>query len=213
LADERFPSNSFGYNKIEPSKQDIKQESNENKKEKVSDSKPLVNGKEKKKTLADHITENFMMAKKGNIKERFIWEWLIPGIESAVVDWIHILLMGDKYGSRYVSRRRSRGRDGDTDYTKPWYEGASKEERAPKVTAQPEIFYDSREEADSILVRMNEYLDDYGRVSVKDLYFLSNLPTNSAMYNIGWTDLEEADVIKVPEGYLLKMPKVKTIRR
>ncbi len=213
MNDQRFPSNSFGYNKVEPSKRKIASEESEPKKEKVTDSKPLVTGKEKKKTLADRISENFMLAKKGNIKERFLWEWLIPGIESAVVDWIHILLMGDRQGSRYFSRRRSRSRDGDVDYTKPWYEGASSEERSPKPSMQPEIFYESREEADAILVRMNEYLDDYGRVSVKDLYFLSNLPTNSAMYNIGWTDLEEADVIKVPEGYLLKMPKVKTIRR
>lgn len=88
--------------------------------------------------------------------------------------------------------------------------------RKPFIETVPEIGYDiifdTHSDADSVLNTMVELISAYGSASISDLYDLSSIvcPTYSA-YKYGWTDLDLARVIRVRDGYLLKLPKAKRI--
>ena len=55
---------------------------------------------------------------------------------------------------------------------------------------------------------MDELIDTYGQVSVADLYDLVGKSCNYTDNNYGWTNLRNAEPVRVRDGYMLKMPKV-----
>ena len=55
---------------------------------------------------------------------------------------------------------------------------------------------------------MDELLETYGIVSVADLYELVGIIGNYTDNKYGWTNLRNAEPIRVNGGYLLKLPKV-----
>ena len=54
---------------------------------------------------------------------------------------------------------------------------------------------------------MNELIDTYDVVSVADLYDLVGKSCNYTDNKYGWTNIRNAEPIRVRDGYLLKMPK------
>ena len=67
--------------------------------------------------------------------------------------------------------------------------------------------FDTRKEAEEVLDRMDDLIDTYGVVSVADLYDLVGISGNYTDNKYGWTNLRNADVQRVRDGYLLKLPK------
>ena len=70
-----------------------------------------------------------------------------------------------------------------------------------------DIILDTRREAEEVLDRMQDLIDNYGMVSVADLYDLVGINGSYTDNKYGWTHLRSADVQHVREGYLLKLPK------
>lgn len=54
---------------------------------------------------------------------------------------------------------------------------------------------------------MQDLIDTYGMVSVADLYDLVGINGSYTDNKYGWTHLRSADVQRVRDGYLLKLPK------
>ena len=50
-------------------------------------------------------------------------------------------------------------------------------------------------------------IDTYGIVSVADMYDLVGIATNYTDNKYGWTNLRNAEPIRVANGYMLKLPK------
>jgi len=60
---------------------------------------------------------------------------------------------------------------------------------------------------------MSEYLDQYPVISVADMYDLANITDFPYTYNdYGWKTVASAKVVRVNEGYLLKMPIIVPIK-
>ncbi len=70
-----------------------------------------------------------------------------------------------------------------------------------------DIILDNRGEAEEVLSRMDELISTYGLVSVADLYDLVGVTGNYTDNKYGWTDIRSASVIRVRDGYILKLPK------
>ena len=62
-----------------------------------------------------------------------------------------------------------------------------------------------------MLDRMNEIVETYGLVKVADLYDLVGLTCNYTDNKYGWTSLRTADIVRVRDGYTLKLPKAMPI--
>lgn len=74
-----------------------------------------------------------------------------------------------------------------------------------------DIILTSREEADLVLERLNDILENYQVVSLADLYVLLGLETSFIDNKWGWTYLNNATVRQIRQGYLLELPLLEEI--
>ncbi len=202
--EELYPGNSYSVQK-----QPLTKRSESEKKERRQ--KPIAQAKEKKRTFGQKFADRFLSITKDEIQNRLIDEWLFPGICNAIEDLVHFILFQDRIrpGSR---RDRDDGRMRRIDYNGR-YDESRREPYLNRRTRQPELVFDTRDEANEVLETLYEYLDDYRKVTVKDLYTLADMPTDFTMTNWGWYDLSDAIVLRCDEGFLLRMPKIQEIRR
>ena len=70
-----------------------------------------------------------------------------------------------------------------------------------------DIIFPNRGEAEKVLDKMEELIDYYGLVSVADLYELVGLAGDYPDNKYGWTSIRSAEVMRVRNGYILKLPK------
>ena len=193
---EEYKPNSHKY------KEDQKRAIPEKKVEKV------ISGtvKSKKKSEIKKFADVFISEDVNNVKSYILLEVLVPAIKKAISDivtnGIDMILYGGtgktksntaaskvSYRSYYDSRR-----DYSAVRTKTGYN-------------YDDIIFDNRGEAEDVLSRMDELVSTYGLVSVADLYDLVGITGNYTDNNYGWTDIRSASVIRVRDGYMIKLPK------
>lgn len=163
--------------------------------------------KTKKKTGIKKLADVFISEDAANVGNYIIGDVLIPVIKKAVSDivtnGIDMILYGESGRTKrstnasYVSyndySRRRDNRD-DTRRTRTGY-------------SYDDIILDSRSEAEEVLTRMEELIDQYGMVSVADLYDLVGITGNYTDNKYGWTNIRSAEPIRVRDGYMLRLPK------
>ena len=176
-----------------------KEQSSDKKVEKVISGNAKV---KKRSALSDDIQ---------NIKSYVIMDVLIPAAKKAISDIVTngidmILYPGGNgrpkrsnanhvsYRSYYDNRDRDRRYDPETRSRRSSY-------------SYDDIIIDTRAEAEEVLERMDELLDTYNVVSVADLYDLVGISCSYTDNKYGWTNLRNAEVIRVRDGYFLKLPK------
>lgn len=71
-----------------------------------------------------------------------------------------------------------------------------------------DIFFDSRETAERVLELSKEIINEYGFVTIADMYDLAGLNTTYTEQKYGWVDLKEAKIIRVRPGYKLILPEI-----
>ncbi len=66
----------------------------------------------------------------------------------------------------------------------------------------------SRMDAEEVLTTLEDMIDQYGSACVSDLYDACGQTTSNYQLNkFGWTSLATASVVRVRDGYMLKLPK------
>lgn len=170
--------------------------------------KAIVKGTVKKK---NKIVDAFVSEDTQNIKNYIVMEVLIPAIKKAVVDivtdGISMMLYGDtSHGRRssssasYISYNKYSDRRDDRSYSS-----------SRSRYSYDDIVLQSRSEAEEVLDAMYGMLDTYGVVSVADMYDLVGVSGNYTDNKYGWTNLRNAEPIRVGNGYMLKLPKAMPI--
>ena len=66
---------------------------------------------------------------------------------------------------------------------------------------------ESRGEAEEVITRMDELIETYGVVSVADLYDLVGKTCEYTDNKYGWTNVRNAEPIRVRDGWMLRLPK------
>jgi hypothetical protein len=69
-----------------------------------------------------------------------------------------------------------------------------------------DILFETRGDAEAVLEQARDIVDRYQVISVLDLYELSHMSAPHTANKYGWTNVTNARVQRVPEGYLLIMP-------
>lgn len=196
---ENYPSNSHK----------AREEVAEKKVEKVVSGKTST----KKKSGIRKLSDTFLSEDVSNVKSYIFSEVLLPAAKKLVSDivtnGINMLLYGEiknKKGnsskvsySRYYDDRRDRSRD----------------YRSPVVRNNfdyDEIIFETRGDAEAVLDAMYDILNQYKVVSVAELYDLASITThNYTCNNYGWIDLRGSSVVRVRDGYILKLPRALAI--
>ena len=176
-----------------------KEQSSDKKVEKVISGNAKV---KKRSALSDDIQ---------NIKSYVVMDVLIPAAKKAISDivtnGIDMILYPGGNG------RPKRSNANHVSY-RSYYDNRDRDRRYdPEIRSRrssysyDDIIIDTRAEAEEVLERMDELLDTYNVVSVADLYDLVGISCSYTDNKYGWTNLRNAEIIRVRDGYFLKLPK------
>lgn len=167
--------------------------------------------KTKKKSEVQKFADVFISEDVANVKSFIVMDVLVPAtkklISDIVTNGLDMILYGatgfhrssttraDKISYVEYSNQRHRDRRFD-DYrsSRPGY-------------SYDDITLESRGEAQEVLTRMDELIETYGMATVADLYDLIGKSSNYTDCKYGWTNLRNAEAVRVRDGYKLKLPK------
>ena len=167
----------------------------------------IVSGKvtAKQKSGIIKFAELFVPEDVTNVRDYVLSDIVIPSAKKAISDIVDILLYGEPGRSKKSSTnsRVSYGR---------YYE--KKDERTSYGSSRTKngydydnIILDNRGEAQRVLEALDDIVAEYTVASVADLYDLVGIDGNYMDNKYGWSDLHSAKILRVNEGYLIKLPK------
>lgn len=168
----------------------------------------VVRGKVKTKPRSgvSKLADAFISDDASTVKTTLVEDILVPAAKKTISDLIvtglDIIMYGESRGRRsgsssYVSYRDYSRRDDDRRRDSSSRRGYSHED----------IILESRAEAEEVLTRMDELIETYGTVSIADMYDLIGKSCAYTDNNYGWTNIRNAEPIRVRDGYMLKLPK------
>lgn len=178
----------------------------------------IVSGsvKTKKRSGARTIADAFMPEDIGSVKRYILTDIILPTIKKMFYNIFQNSLdaifgeIGRSKSSTPASRVSYRSyyepeRKRDT-HTSTMRNGYSYDSISGRYSYD-DIIFDNRGEAEDVILRMEEVINMYGIVSVADMYDLVGIVGNHTDNKYGWTNISSAQVVRVRDGYLIKLPK------
>lgn len=165
--------------------------------------------KVKKKGELAKLADNFISEDAANVKSYILGEVIIPTICKTIVDIVtdsvNMIFLGgtgrnkSRNSSSYVSYRSYSDRD-------------RRDDRRPNYTSGSRFNYDeivfaTYGDADAVLEQMGDVIKEYGFVTVAALFDMADLTAPYTAERYGWTSIARADIGRVRDGYVLKLPK------
>jgi hypothetical protein len=192
---------------FKPNSHKYKKEQTEEKKE----SKKVVSGsvKSKKKSEVKKLADTFIAEDVNNVKHTIFTDIVVPTAKKLVYEAFTTAVEMFLYGE-------SRGRKSGTNASRVSYRSYYNEDRRERPTNRTrssfdydDIIFDNRGDAEAVLSAMEDNIEEYGMVSIADLYEFADVSTNNYMLGkYGWTNLRSADVVRVRDGgYMIKLPR------
>lgn len=183
--------------------------------------KKVVNGKVKTRdNKGRKLVDTFISEDASTVKSYVFMDVLVPAIKKMisdiVTDGIDIIL----YGGTSDRKRRSSGGVSYRRYYEESRNGGRRDrdrdrdrdgDRARNRFDYEDIVFESRGEAELVRENMLEIIDQYGVVTVADLYDMADLTAPYTAAKYGWTNIRTAEVIHVRDGYILKLPRAMVI--
>lgn len=162
--------------------------------------------KTKKKSEVRKFADVFIPEDMANVKQYIVSEVIVPAIKKTISEIVDMFLYPDGSGRK---RSSTNSRVSYTNY----YDRRDDRARvvAPRGGYQyDDIIFDNRGEAEEVLEKMDELIETYGVVSVGDLYDLVGISNQSSYTDqkYGWTNIRTAQVVRLRDGYMIKLPKV-----
>lgn len=195
------------YTDVKPNSHKYKAEQAAKEKKKV-ESVVKGNAKLKKKNEFQKVAGSIISEDAKSVKSYILMDVLVPAIKDAIEDivtnGIRMLLRGD------TSARRGSGGVSHISYNKAYDKRDRSSLSRPRgVMDFDDLILDTRAEAEDVLRALDELIDHYNIASVADMYEAAGIRNfEYTAQNYGWTDIRRAEVVRVRNGYWLKMPKV-----
>lgn len=196
MAEIQYPSNSH------KSKQEQKQGGERKKMEKVTTGAVKTKNNELRKFRDVFIAED---AK--TVKDHLVMDVLVPNVKKIIVDLIQDGISLLVYGT--TSSRKNNTPAGRVSYGSLYKAQADRRPQEGLRTSYSyaDVTLESRADAEDVLDRLREAINEYGSASVADLYDLIGVTGEFTDNKYGWVNLANASVERVRDGYLLKLPK------
>lgn len=162
----------------------------------------------KKRSGMSKIKDSFISEDARNVKDYVVGDVLLPALKKLIYDvfvnGLDMTLFGGKGGGRRdstagrVSYRSYYDDRNSSRYSDP--------PRRRNSYSYDDVIIEDRGEAEAVLARMDEIMAKYKLVTVADFYDLCNLQSQYTDNKYGWIDIRSADVIRVRDGYTIKLP-------
>ena len=172
--------------------------------------KQVAKGHVKEKGVSDRIADAFLSEDTRTVGNYILWDVFIPGIKNAIADVVigglEMAFFGNTRGRRrYDSGGGSRVsysnyyRDNDRGYSNSRVDRNYRSSR----NVHSDILLDTRDDAEEVLLSMEELVHKYGEATVADLYSLVGITSNPTDNKWGWRDIRDFRIDRARGGYLL----------
>lgn len=169
----------------------------------------IVSGsvKSKKKNGFQKLTDVFVPEDVENVKSYIFEGIVVPAVKDIILDAVRVFLGVDKKAGRSSNASK-------VSYRSCYEKDTQRESGRLRTKVNydyDDIVLDNRGEAEEVLSRMDELIDMYGLVSVADYYDLVGVTGKYTDNKYGWNDIQTASVVRVRDGYMIKLPRVSPI--
>lgn len=174
--------------------------------------------KTKKKSEISRIASNIISEEAKSIKEYAIYDVVIPVVKDTITQLIKgsidMLFYGEVRSSS--SSRRNSSNASRVSY-RDYYDDRSIRRDLSRTSTRysyDDITFEYRQDAEEVLNRMDEIVEQYGVVTVADLFDLAGITGNGYTdQNYGWTSTRSASVERNRQGeFFLKLQRPSSIR-
>lgn len=170
----------------------------------------------RKKPLGKRFAETFLGGDARGVGSYVMLDVLLPAFKDMVADamtmGVEKMLWGEARSRSRTGARVGGLVGGGVNYNKIGSGGWRPDPRSPRSARDAdEYIIETRVEAEHVLDSMVKLMEKYDQVTVSDL---KDLVGETAAYTDnkwGWTDLRGADIRRIREGYLLKLPPADTL--
>lgn len=170
----------------------------------------VIKGKAKVKKKSK-LSDIFMAEDIKNVRSYVLMDVLIPTIKDAIADIVKggtdMILYGE-------SRRSSNSTPASLVSYRSYYNSNNKPAERVRTSTPYKynnVIFETRGEAEEVLSKMDEMIETYQLVSVADFYEMAGLPSEFTDNKYGWTNIRNAEPVKVRDGWVIKLPKAMPI--
>lgn len=170
------------------------------------------NVKQRKKSGLAKAGSIFVPGDVESVKSYILMDVLVPSIKRAISDIVCNgvnMLLGEPSrgksgspGAKVAYRQYYQDRDERASYNRP---------RAQAQYSYDDIVFETRGDAEEVLYRMEELLERFDVVSVADLFDMAGISCQYTDNKYGWTDLRNAHVEHVRDGYIISLPRATSL--
>jgi len=181
-----------------------------------------------KKSLGRKFRDLLIEADFKSVSRYVFFEVMLPAAKNTIVDMSTKGIERMMYGDAAIRRRNYNLGSSRTTYTN-YSAPSSRLYREPTVSryaqtmpgpqvpraarpARDDFVISTREEAELVLEKMNDILEQYDVVCVGDLFELLDQPTTPIDYKWGWLYLGDVHIRQIREGFLLDLPPADPIQ-
>lgn len=142
----------------------------------------------------------------------FFFDVLIPEVKDEFLDMVSVIIHADGYRGRSGKRSRDR-KNYDKMYRSSSYRGRDdrdpdrrerrRDDRDRDREDYSDIVLTYRKDAEKIVDKLHELIDETGEASIADLYQLVDITSKYTDENWGWTRTGDIGIRKVSGGFLI----------
>lgn len=176
----------------------------------------------KKPSIGQRVKDIFFRGDFQGVTRYVATEVLLPALRNLIVDSTTKGIERAIYGE--VRALRHAPGTSRYQYNNPIYRDRDRSSRAHLPDQPPhrlpprgrthtigDIVLTSKADAETVIERLSDIIDQYEVASVADLYDLLGLSTSFIDNKWGWTELVYADVKQIREGFLIDLPPAEPI--
>lgn len=178
--------------------------------ERVTTTEPV----QRKKPLFTRMAESFKGEDVHSVGGYVLFDVALPALKTLIADMVSQGIDRLMFGEN-APRRSGGGRSQYTAYNRYSAAAAPARREEPRQISRQarathdfaEIVLENRGEAQEVLDRLTDLVDNYGDASVAALYELVGTTGSFTDDKWGWVDLRDAHVRPIRGGYLLDLPR------
>lgn len=174
--------------------------------------KVVTNPAKTKKNEVRKLADIFISEDVSNVKNYIFMDVLVPAIKKAIYDIVTNGIDMFLYGGSGKNRSTSSG--GSKVSYRNYYEQknngpirSSESNRVQTGFEYEDVVFLTRGDAESAKQQMQDIVGRYGLVTVNDLYEMAMLSAPYTSQKYGWMDVSNVEVMRVRDGYVLKLPR------
>ena len=157
------------------------------------------------------LADIFISEDIANVKSYIFMDVLVPAIKKAIYDIVTNGIDMFLYGGS--GKNKSNSTSSKVSY-RNYYEKKNNNGYRGSENVQSrngfdydDIIFSNRGEAEAVKQQMHDVIDQYGIVTVADLYDMAGLTAPYTSQKYGWMSVGSAEAVRVRDGYMLKLPR------